>query len=242
MSQSGDSYWQATRHPWPCLLFLVPLLAVYEGGILYLGGPHSEGLRTGSDAWLRAMLHVLGMNSLLWLPCLIVVIFIGWNWWSWQSRPKEPMTAWIGMIVESVLFALLLWCIGRAEEPVMDQLGMSLACAAPSKGVTTAISYLGAGIYEEFLFRLLLFPLLLWAITLTGAPRGVTVLLAMVLSAALFAAAHHIGRYGEPYEPHVFLFRFLAGMYFVILFQFRGFGIAVGAHAFYDVLVGVAMA
>ena len=241
MNQSGESYWQTTRHPWPCLLFLAPLLAVYEGGILYLGGPEAEGLRTGSDAWLRAMLHVLGMNSLLWLPCVILIIFVGWNWRCWQSRPKDVTTAWVGMIVESVLFALLLWCVGRAQEPVMEQLGMRLPPAAASAGMTTAVSYLGAGIYEEFLFRLLLFPLLFWSIALTGAPRGLAVLLAMVFSAVLFAAAHHMGRYGEPYDPHIFLFRFLAGMYFVIIFQFRGFGIAVGAHAFYDVLVGVAL-
>ena len=28
----------ATRHPWNSLLFLLPLLAAYEGGILWLGG------------------------------------------------------------------------------------------------------------------------------------------------------------------------------------------------------------
>ena len=59
------------------------------------------------------------------------------------------------------------------------------------------------------------------------------------MEAALFAAAHHIGPYGEPMNPYVFLFRALAGLYFTALYLGRGFGVAVAAHAGYDVLVGV---
>ena len=61
------------------------------------------------------------------------------------------------------------------------------------------------------------------------------------ISAVLFAAAHHIGPYGEPFDRSVFLFRALAGLYFGLLYQLRGFGVAVGTHASYDVLVGVLM-
>ena len=32
-----------------------------------------------------------------------------------------------------------------------------------------------------------------------------------------------------------------AGLYFALLFRLRGFGIAVGAHALYDVMVGVVL-
>ena len=38
-----------------------------------------------------------------------------------------------------------------------------------------------------------------------------------------------------------FLFRFVAGLYFTALYVFRGFGIAVGAHAAYDILVSVSV-
>ena len=40
---------------------------------------------------------------------------------------------------------------------------------------------------------------------------------------------------------YVFLFRMLAGIYFALLFRLRGFGIAVGTHAFYDIIVGVTL-
>jgi hypothetical protein len=64
-------------------------------------------------------------------------------------------------------------------------------------------------------------------------------LLAAVTSAAAFSGAHHLGPYGEPYDNYRFLFRTLAGVYFTAIYQLRGFGIAVGGHALYDVLVGV---
>ena len=40
-------------------------------------------------------------------------------------------------------------------------------------------------------------------------------------------------------RPDYFVFRTVAGLYFTALFVARGFGVAVGAHIGYDVLVGV---
>ena len=65
--------------------------------------------------------------------------------------------------------------------------------------------------------------------------------LGIVLSSVAFAAVHHLGPTGEAYQGFVFLFRTLAGLYFAVLYQARGFGIAVGTHACYDILVGVVL-
>jgi hypothetical protein len=70
-------------------------------------------------------------------------------------------------------------------------------------------------------------------------PIVVSVGLAAALAAAAFAAAHNLGPYGEPVRADYFIFRAIAGLYFTLLFVLRGFGIAVGAHAGYDVLVGL---
>jgi len=51
--------------------------------------------------------------------------------------------------------------------------------------------------------------------------------------------AHHLGPHGEPFNGAFFAFRTAAGLYFAGLYRVRGFGIAVGAHAFYDVLAGL---
>src|SRR5665213_3226717 len=54
-------YFAATRHPWPCLLFLMPLLASYEGGVFWLGGAHPDALRIGADNWVRCALTAVGL-------------------------------------------------------------------------------------------------------------------------------------------------------------------------------------
>ena len=72
-------------------------------------------------------------------------------------------------------------------------------------------------------------------------PTVVAVPLATVAAALAFAAAHHVGPHGEEVVTIKFLFRATAGLYFTILYVTRGFGIAVGAHAAYDILVGVAV-
>ena len=61
----------------------------------------------------------------------------------------------------------------------------------------------------------------------------------IVLTSLLFSAAHYVGPCGDPFRWLTFLFRFLAGVFFAVLFRYRGFGIAAGTHAFYDVLVGL---
>jgi membrane protease YdiL (CAAX protease family) len=115
----------------------------------------------------------------------------------------------------------------------------SLRPAVPEPAVAQIISFLGAGIYEETLFRLLLFSGLLAVFVLADFPGFWSFALAAAASALLFAGAHHLGPHGEPFNGTFFAFRTAAGLYFAGLYRMRGFGIAVGAHAFYDVLVGL---
>src|SRR5581483_10970443 len=80
-------YLSATRHPWPCFLFLLPLLLAYEGGVVWLGGTNPDALRNGADAWLRWGLENFGLSQLYWAPGLIAGVFL---WWSWRRRWDRP--------------------------------------------------------------------------------------------------------------------------------------------------------
>lgn len=245
MSHPTTSYLQATRHPYACLLFLAPLLAIYEFGVIYLGGDN-PAFRTGADTWMRWTFQTFGLPSLHWPPILITTLFAFWSWLHWESRPQDMPGVWLGMTVESVGYAMILWAVGRIHEPILEGLGIVLAQAdllqssGPPDRVSQAISFLGAGIYEEMLFRLFLYSGLFYLIQHSVPSRLTSGIVAGILSALAFSAAHHIGPSGEPLDQRVFLFRTLAGLFFVALYQFRGFGIAVGAHACYDVIVGAA--
>jgi membrane protease YdiL (CAAX protease family) len=103
------------------------------------------------------------------------------------------------------------------------------------------VTYIGAGIYEEVLFRLGLYSLLYYLLRVVLIPLPLAIMLAACGAAVTFAAAHHLGDNGEELLPVLFLFRVIAGLYFTALYVMRGFGIAVGAHAGYDILVGVSV-
>jgi hypothetical protein len=233
-----SAYLRSTRHPWASLLFLVPPLAAYEGGVIWLGGDRGGSLRNGADAWLRWGLELFAPGHVFVAPAVVLVVLLVWSWWRWSDRPHDPVTAVFGMAFESCLFAALLWQFSRNFGPIVDHLGVKLEVVrtVPAGQILT---YVGAGIYEEVLFRLGLFGGLCLLLRAIRLPRLIAVFLAAAAGAAGFAAAHHLGPYGEPMQPYVFAFRAVAGLYFTALFVGRGFGVAVGAHAGYDVLVGV---
>src|SRR5262245_21719190 len=108
MTISKD-YIQATRHPWPILVLMLPLLIAYESGVLILGGAQPETLRNGADAWLRSALQSFGLNHLVVAPLTIAIVFAVWSYLCRDSRPESLLTVCAGMLLECFLFALVLW-------------------------------------------------------------------------------------------------------------------------------------
>jgi len=255
MSMSGGGYWAATRHPWSCVLFVVPLLTIYEVGLYFLGPMTVETLRNGADIWLRTGLSSAGISSAYGAPVALVLLLLSWTLLYRDDRPRDAMGVWIGMTVESLVFAAIFYGISLGVWPMLQSLkGMvdgspgipalmqsSLAADsphAPQPALVNLVRYFGAGIYEETLFRLLFLSVLLAAFNLVDFSRGWCLAIAGLASALFFAWAHNLGPRGEAFQISLFLFRTMAGVYFAWIYCVRGFGIAVGAHAGYDVIVG----
>ncbi len=237
---SQPNYQQATRHPWPCWLFVLPLLVAYESGVLLLGGEHPEVLRNGADHWLRRGLFMVGLQAFWVPPALLAIVFAIWIWRRRYDPSCDLLGTLSGMVLESVAYAIGLWALSRALAPLLDQFTVATSVSAgPIQGLRQILPYIGAGIYEEALFRLGLYTVLAGLFLFLEAPRWLAVFAAAVISAILFSAAHHLGPYGQKYSHPVFLFRVIAGLYFAVLFEYRGFGITVGAHACYNVMVSV---
>jgi membrane protease YdiL (CAAX protease family) len=99
------------------------------------------------------------------------------------------------------------------------------------------VTGIGAGIYEELVFRLILISVLMILFQNTlGFERKSSIVISILLSAGLFSAHHHIS---IPFNWLEFSFRTVAGVYFAALFVIRGFGVTAGTHAFYDVIATV---
>jgi hypothetical protein len=249
---SETGYLESTRQPLASLAFLLPLLAAYEAGALWLEH-HNLGHRTGADQWLHAGLDATGL-ALGWLPpTLLVVSLLVWQLcgeFPWRFRASAP----VFMTAESGGYALGLVGLSRVVDlgfAGLEQGASLLQAAAPaasaatstsseflSRSVAPLVGYLGAGIYEEALFRLALLPVLYGLTRLIQIPEILAGTVAVTGSALLFSLAHHLGAPGETFSWFVFIFRWLAGIYFAWIFLVRGIGVAVGAHVAYDVLVG----
>jgi membrane protease YdiL (CAAX protease family) len=246
-SSPWADYWVQSRQPLVSLIFIAPLLAVYEVGVVGLG---ANAIRNGADIWLRGFLELLDFGQYFLLPALVVGILLGWHYTTRQAW-RVPRGVLSGMCVECAALAGCLWVVSQAEAWILQaavatvmSLGHAAAVAPGNSGSLAGfIGFFGAGVYEELLFRLMLLPAMAWGIRHLGAPHRSATVLAVLASSAVFAAAHYVGRYGEPILVRDFafwyglIFRFLAGVFFSVLFVVRGFGIAAGTHAGYDILV-----
>src|SRR5262245_4331657 len=112
MPHTPESYWPATKHPWACVLFVLPLLAIYEIGFHVSGCPPEE-LRNGADAWLRAGLDAIGLSPLYGAPCLLIFLLLIWGLVRREGLPSDALGVWLGMIAESAAFALVLMALSQ---------------------------------------------------------------------------------------------------------------------------------
>ena len=228
---AGSDYWSQSRRPLASLLFVVPLLVIYETGLICLG---PSAPRNGADEWMRKTLILAGFKAYFLLPVLTVGILLGWHHILRQPL-HVPRMVFYGMAGESFGLAVglwLSWSLCRILlQPVVNFVGLNIA-----DSLGTISSYLGAGIYEELLFRLILLNLGIGLLAWMRAGPRASLIGGIVLTGLLFSAAHYVGPSGDPFRCSTFLFRFLAGVLFAVLFRYRGFGIAVGTHAFYDLL------
>jgi hypothetical protein len=124
------------------------------------------------------------------------------------------------------------------------------SAAGPATGrslMASIVTSVGAGIYEELVFRLILIcALMVLFQDLFGLDHRNAIILSVLISSALFSAHHHhiafingqLGR-GAAFTWTEFIFRTVAGIYFAALFAIRGFGITAGTHASYDIIATI---
>lgn len=228
------NYRSESARPLTSLVFITPMLLAYEAGIFCFG---QQAMRNGADAWLRELLILLGFGQYFLLPVLAAAILLGWHYTS-RTRWKIENRVVLGMWVESLVLGMILLFSARllamlffwTTTPFQASLSVSNLPA-------TVCGYFGAGIYEELLFRLILVPAILGLLTWWGCRKRTASVWAVILSSLLFSLAHYdlFSSVGDPFNPYSFVFRTLAGIFFATLFLKRGFGIAAGTHAMYDI-------
>jgi len=235
---AAADYWHESARPLTSLIFVLPLLVTYELGVIVLG-PHA--MRNGADAWLRLLLDHLGFGQYFILPVITCFTLYAWHHLSRREGTVHHRTFAL-MIVECAFLAFILLSLARLQFRVLGSIAITALPTPPTMATSTGvIGFLGAGIYEELLFRLMMLPVIAGALRFFGESSRVSMITAIFTSSLLFSAAHYesfIG-YGEPLELTSFAFRCSAGIFFCLLFVYRGFGVAVGVHTLYDIYAGM---
>jgi membrane protease YdiL (CAAX protease family) len=242
---STPSYWRAAREPRYALLFVVPLFILYQVLVaLEPVGPQGSW-RNGADVLLQQVfIAVAGSRG----PLLFLVVLNAVGGWlivrDLRRHPGRLRTTyfWL-MLLEAAALAVVVGVgVGTLTAQLVRPPPQTLALAgglpdaAPAS--TRLMLSIGAGLYEELLFRVLVVG------TLAELGRRVfkwrpwaAAAVAVGTGALAFSAFHYVGPGGDALELYSFVFRTIGGLFFSLLYVLRGFGITAWTHALYDVLV-----
>ncbi|HET7599080.1 MAG TPA: CPBP family glutamic-type intramembrane protease [Gemmatimonadales bacterium] len=237
-----SAYFQTTRSPRYSLLFALPLLVLYEALAFLLSHSAIAGMRNGADVLLKSLFVSFGGRSgLLVFGALLLGTGAALVWRDRKAGGALQPRWFLWMGIESLGYALMFGLVAGTLTQLLLHVPRLAAGPFERLGLATQLMIsLGAGIYEELLFRVMLVGSLAWvarrALGLSVAWAGVA---AAVIGALVFSIFHYIGPYGDPFRVPSFVFRAVAGLLFSGLYLMRGFGITAWTHALYDVLLAL---
>jgi membrane protease YdiL (CAAX protease family) len=239
-----EGYLLRTRRPLYSLAFVLPMVLFYELGMLLvmptIVATRGVPARLSSDELMRELMREvflrLGLGGAVMSGLLVAATLLVWQIIS--RRPWELRLGTLcGMLGEAMILAvLLIGAVKVAGEflPMTIEDEDTLLLRNPL--LAEMVIGVGAGVYEEFVFRLALVPLFALVLSgVTGLKWKWGAAAGVVLSAVIFAAAHHLGPLAWAFTWRAFLSRSACGIFFGTVYCSRGFGVAAGSHALYDV-------
>jgi len=229
----AGGYQHATRSGTYGFLAALPLLILYETMMLVVGRGGIAQVRVGAEVWIKQLLILVGFGGMLATGIVVILIGIGVLWYERKKEiPLRPRYfGW--MIVESAFYAVVLAIL------ISTTVGLLFAAAPEGAGRPSLLTLLalsiGAGLYEELLFRVALVGGLYYLLRRFADNAAYPA--AALIGAFVFSAVHYLGPMGDAFTLASFVFRFLFGLALNALFLWRGFGVAAWTHALYDVFV-----
>ena len=213
------------------VIISIPLAIYYEISMILANRGMEAEIRNAADVMFKRLFEAIGYDGplagVIMFAFLFIIAAISQGAHKEREGIKIHWHFYPVLIAESALYAMLLFAL----------MAISMNAMAPAMALSPVdIGYaLGAGVYEELLFRAILLSGLLF---LAGKIKKNTIvwrILAVVVSALLFAGAHYIGAVGDEFSWLTFLARTLGGLLLGFVFMLRGLGAAVYTHAIYDI-------
>ena len=235
-----DTYWTRSMRPLHVLVFLLPLVLAYElGSLLYLSDIHGKQWSVSAQRMFADFFHAFGLVGAGLPGIALIVVFLIWHIMVKDRWKVDPHTLG-GMFLESIAWTLPLLVLSATIVHAQRAMGVAgdggaaLADPAPTQQLSAMARLtisIGAGLYEEMLFRLVGLALLHFVmVDLIGLTAR------WAYPAAVFLCALAFALYHQNHDTSLLVYQTLAGIYFGTVYLMRGFGIVVGTHAIFDVL------
>jgi hypothetical protein len=227
----------AAARPLASLVFLSPLLIFYVIGLIWV----RPDLVARADILIREGLHLLGLSGYLAPTWMVVLILLLWH--IVRRDPWEVPWSLLGMMaLETLILAvplLVIYLVFHAAAHGVAPLDISGAAGA-RHWLDAAMTCIGAGIFEELLFRLLMVGGTLFILRLALKEESPGAMVAVVLIAAAVFSGAHVLDHPESFVWNLFLFRAAAGIYLGFTFFYRGFGVTTGVHVVFNLVLETA--
>ena len=228
-----SNYWRYSRSAYYSAVAALPLLVIYEI-LIILSQSQYWGIRNAADVWIRTFLMAFDLKAqhvtFVLIAISIVLIPIAK---SRASGIKLKAHYFALMFAESFAFSLFL---GIFLQSILRLSGLSSGGDGTGLIQNLALS-IGAGLFEEIIFRVILLNLLFLLLRPIFKKTVVAAIISVLLASFLFSLSHYVGSIADTWELYSFMFRWAAGLLFTVLYFIRGFAITAYTHALYDIWV-----
>lgn len=235
--QLVKQYFEDTKTLLYSFLFSLPLFLIYEGLIIISQPSADQIVRIGVDVWIKAVFSSLGVNAVSFSLLVVLLAGIIILYKERERLRTLNFKYFPALLAESTVYGIIVALISSALTSALLNISASNPVEELSYLQKLALS-LGAGLYEELFFRVILVSLFILIFNkLFNNKKWASVSAAVVLSALLFSAVHYTGSMGDFFTLNSFFYRFLFGLILNGIYVARGFGVAAWTHALYDVMV-----
>ena len=228
-----SNYWRYSRSAYYSAVAALPLLVIYEI-LIVLSQSRYWGIRNAADVWIRTFLMAFDLQAqhitfvLIGISLALIPIT--------KSRArgiKLKANYFALMFAECLAFSLVL---GVVLQSILRLGGLS--SGGPGSGLMQNLALsVGAGLFEEIIFRVILLNLLFLLLSPLLKKKVVAAVFSVLLASFLFSLSHYVGTMADTWQLYSFMFRWAAGLLFTVLYFVRGFAITAYTHALYDIWV-----
>lgn len=226
------------------------MLLLYEILIMFFHYNREIYTRNAADVWIKDWIQALGPHGGIYAFGVLILGLVVFGSFSMvRSKQDINLKYILYTIFESSAYA---WILAFVASWLTTFVLVHLRIDSQTQ--FNLVLALGAGVYEELIFRAIGYGLAPFVLLMLfrlpdlfkrgGAEYRKAInehigfelkIFAAIISSLLFAWLHNVNSFSL--AEYTTLYRFFMGLLFCLLFEIRGLGIAVWTHSLYDVFV-----